>query len=79
MGKRVSNKRGTHAGSRSGRVRLGYHRMRKIANLSRAMEKYNLEHSFGAAVGREAKEAYAALSSALMKLMPKRVERRGIR
>lgn len=79
MGKRVSNKRGTHAGARSGRVRIGFHRQRKIKNLARVMEEHSLEHSLGAAIGREAREKFAALSAAMVKLMPNRMERRGVR
>lgn len=79
MGKRVSNKRGKHAGARSGRVRLGFYRQRQITHVEREMERHRRKTVLGVSMGREEKETFAALNAALMKLMPKRMERRGVR
>lgn len=82
MSKRVSNQRRSKmhkAPARSTRVRLGFYRQRRITKVEAAMEKHRREHVIGAPMGREDKETFAALNAALMKLMPKRMERRGVR
>lgn len=43
------------------------------------MEKHRRQHVLGAPMGREEKDTFAALNAVLMKLMPKRMERRGVR
>ena len=79
MGKRVSNKRGTHVGARSGRVRIGYWRHQKMSKIERAMEVHRKKTVLGAPMDKESQLSFAALNKALMKLIPKRMERRGVR
>lgn len=79
MGKRVSNKRGKHAGARSGRVRLGFYRQRQITHVEREMERHRRKTVLGVPMDKEARDAMQILNSALMKLLPKRMERRGVR
>ena len=79
MSKRVSNKRGAHAGSRCGRVRLGFHRMRRIGNVQRAMEAHRKKTILGKPMDDESLEAMKGLKKALYSLLPKRHEHRGVR
>ncbi len=82
MSKRVSNKRRSQqngAPARSTRIRLGFHRNRKITNVERAMEDHKKKYIMGGPMDREAKELFASLNSALNKLKPKRPEHRGVR
>jgi len=79
MGKRVSNKRGRHAGARSGRVRIGYHRQGRIGNVYRAMEAHRKKSIVDGIMDDESKGAMKSLEGLLMKLIPKRLERRGVR
>jgi len=76
MSKRVSNKRGKHAGARSGRVRLGFYRQRRLTNVEKAMEKHRRESELGKPMDQVAMEQ---LRGVMAKLMPKRMERRGVR
>lgn len=82
MTKRVSNQRRgqmNKAPARSTRIRLGYHRTRKISEIELAMERHNKQYITGNPMDREAKELLSAMGSALKKLVPKRPERRGVR
>jgi len=79
LSKRVSNKRGKHAGARSGRVRIGFYRQRRIGNVEREMERYRRKNIMGAPMDKESTILFKALQDALMKLVPKRMERRGVR
>lgn len=67
------------APARSTRVRLGFHRQRRLTNVERAMEKHRRQHIMGAPMDRAAKETFDALNAALMKLLPKKMMRRGVR
>jgi len=78
MSKRVSNKRGG-GGARSGRVRLGFFRKRRISNVERAMEAHRKKTVLGAPMDDESKAAMKSLGKALKKLLPKKIERRGVR
>lgn len=78
MSKRVSNKRGG-GGARSGRVRLGYFRQRRIGNVRRAMDEHHKKTILGTPMDDESKAAMKALQKALFSLLPKKIERRGVR
>jgi hypothetical protein len=43
------------------------------------MEKHRRQHIMGAPMDRAAKETFDALNAALMKLLPKKMMRRGVR
>ena len=79
MSKRVSNKRGEHSGARSGRVRIGYWRQHKMSKIARAIEVHRKKTMLGAPMDKDSQLSFAALNKALMKLIPKRMERRGVR
>ena len=79
MSKRVSNKRGTHVGARSGRVRIGYWRQHKMSKIVRDIEVHRKKTMLGALMDKDSQLSFDALNKALMKLIPKRLERRGVR
>jgi len=82
MSKRVGNKKGG-GGARSGRIRIGFHRQRRITNVERAMEAHRKKTVMGSYMDKEAKQAskdaVKALQDVLLKLIPKRSEHRGVR
>lgn len=71
MGKRVSNKRGEHVGARSGRIRIGWRKIRALRKLHGQMDKLTLQTAT-AEVRAKAKR----LLKTMRKIMPKRPERR---
>jgi len=64
------------APARSTRVRLGFYRKRRITNVEAAMEKHRRDTVLGKPMDQVAMEQ---LRGAMAKLMPKRMERRGVR
>ena len=67
------------APARSTSVRLGFHRKRKISNVEMALDHHRKKNIMGGVMDKETKDAFSALNAALMNLMPKRRERRGVR
>jgi len=67
------------APARSTRVRLGFHRKRRLTNVEAAMERHRRKNIMGGSMSREEQESFSALNAALMKLLPKKMMRRGVR
>jgi len=78
MSKRVSNKRGEHAGSRCGRIRLGYYRKRKLDRLQEQREKAHEDMKKAKTKDErsEIREAITYMKKQIRSLVPKALLRR---
>ena len=67
MSKRVANKKGKWAGARSGRIRIGWKRMRKIEALKHHQKQLNLQD-----ISDDIKTAMKSVGKLLRSVMPKK-------